>query len=160
MRPVETAYALAKFVHITGVVMLMGNITATAIWKFFADRTGDARIIAFSQRLVTITDWSLTFWGVILTIAGGYAMTWLAEINPFQPLWLVWSQVMFVAGGMIWLAILVPIQIRQARDARGFAQGGEIPERYRRDSRAWIIWGLIGTAPLVAAVWLMIDKPY
>ena len=64
------AYDILKFLHVTGVVMLLGNITATAIWKFFADRTGEARIIAFAQRLVTITEWSLTFWGVVLTIIG------------------------------------------------------------------------------------------
>ena len=33
------SYEIAKFVHLTGVVMLMGNITVTAIWKYFADRT-------------------------------------------------------------------------------------------------------------------------
>lgn len=154
------AYDIAKFLHITGIVMLMGNITATAFWKVFADRTGDARIIGFAQRLVTITDWSLTFWGIILTIGGGYGAAWIAGINPFGSAWLVWSQVMFVIAGMIWLVILVPIQVRQARVAKGFANGGEIPDSYRRDSLNWIIWGLIGTVPLVAAVWLMVAKPY
>mgnify|MGYP003388622767 FL=1 len=67
---------------------------------------------------------------------------------------------MFVVAGMIWLVILVPIQVRQARVAKGFANGGEIPDSYRRDSLNWIIWGVIGTVPLVAAVWLMVAKPY
>ncbi|MBC7521476.1 MAG: DUF2269 domain-containing protein [Sandarakinorhabdus sp.] len=154
-----TLYDILKFLHITGIVMLMGNITATAIWKFFADRTGDARIIAFAQKLVTYTDWSLTFWGVILTIGGGYGAAWAAGLGPFDAGWLVWSQVMFTAAGIIWLGLLVPIQIRQARAARLFADGGEIPESYRRDSRRWIAWGLIATVPLVAAVWLMVAKP-
>ena len=154
------AYDIAKFLHITGIGMLMGNITATAFWKVFADRTGDARIVGFAQRLVTITDWSLTFWGIVLTIGGGYGAAWIAGLDLFGSVWLVWSQVMFVAAGIIWLMILVPIQIRQARVAKSFAQGGEIPDSYRRDSRNWIIWGLIGTVPLVAAVWLMVAKPY
>ncbi len=153
-------YDIFKFLHVTGIIMLLGNITATAIWKFFADRTGDAKIIAFAQRLVTITDWSLTFWGIVLTIIGGYGAVWVAGIDPFGEGWLLWSQVLFVAAGLIWLGLLVPLQMRQARTARAFSGGGEVPESYRRDSRAWIFWGLIGTVPLVAATWLMVAKPF
>lgn len=153
-------YDVLKFLHITGIVMLMGNITATAIWKFFADRTENPQIIAFAQKLVTYTDWSLTFWGIILTIGGGYGMLWSAGIGLFDAGWLVWSQVMFVIAGVIWLGLLVPIQIRQARAAKLFTDGGDIPSAYRRDSRNWIIWGLIATVPLVMALWLMIAKPF
>ncbi len=153
-------YDALKFLHITGIIMLMGNITATAIWKFFADRTGDARIIGFAQRLVTITDWSLTFWGVVLTIGGGYGAAWVARIDVLGEGWLVWSQGLFLVAGLIWLAVLVPIQIRGARAARGFADGGIVTDAYRRDGRRWIIWGLVATVPLVAATWLMIAKPF
>ncbi len=153
-------YDIAKFLHVTGIVMLMGNITATAFWKVFADRTGNPVIIGFAQRLVTITDLSLTLWGIILTIVGGYGAAWIAGMNPFGPTWLVWSQIMFAVAGSIWLGLLVPIQIRQHRVAKTFAGGGTIPESYKRDSWNWIVWGVIGTVPLVTAVWLMIAKPY
>ncbi len=157
--PAAMAYEILKFLHITGVVMLVGNVTATAIWKFFADRTGEARIIAFAQKLVTYTDWSLTFWGILLTVGGGYGMAWLAGLDLFGTPWLLWTQVMFVASGAIWAGLLVPAQIRQARLAKGFAGGGEVPEAYWRDARRWLFWGLVGTVPLVAAVWLMVAKP-
>lgn len=153
-------YDLMKFLHITGVVMLMGNITATAIWKFFADRTGDPRIIAFAQKLVTYTDWSLTFWGIVLTMGGGYGALWAAGMGPLDAGWLIWSQVLFVVAGLIWLGLLVPIQIRQARAAKLFADSNTIPPAYRRDSRRWILWGLVSTVPLVAALWLMVAKPF
>ncbi len=152
-------YDICKFLHITGIVMLMGNITATAIWKFFADRTGDARIIAFAQRLVTYTDWMLTFWGIVLTIGGGYGAAYLGRYD-LTGGWLLWSQLLFTLAGLIWLGLLVPIQIRQARVAKGFASGGDVPEGYRRDSRRWIIWGLVATVPLVAVTWLMTAKPF
>lgn len=153
-------YDVLRFIHVTGIIMLVGNITATAIWKFFADRTGDPAIIAFGQRLVTLTDWSLTFWGILLTMAGGYGAVWIGDIDPFGPTWLVWSQVLFVAAGLVWMGILLPLQIRMARAARGFAKAATVPETYRRDSHRWFFWGLIGTAPLIAALWLMIAKPY
>ncbi len=152
-------YEIFKFLHITGVVMLMGNITATAFWKVFADRTGDPRIIAFAQKLVTYTDWSLTFWGIVLTIIGGYGAVWVAGMDLIGTPWLLWGQGLFVVAGLIWLLILVPVQIRQHRLAKTFADGSPIPDAYRRDSRTWIVWGLIGTVPLVAAVWVMVGKP-
>jgi uncharacterized membrane protein len=154
------AYDILKFLHVTGVVMLLGNITATAIWKFFADRTGEARIIAFAQRLVTITEWSLTFWGVVLTIIGGYGAAYVGHLDLMGEGWLVWSQAFFVGAGLVWLAVLVPLQIRQARAAKLFSTSGYVPESYRRDSRRWIFWGLVGTVPLVAATWLMVAKPF
>jgi uncharacterized membrane protein len=152
-------YDVLKFLHITGIVMLLGNVTATAIWKFFADRSRDPVVLAFAQKLVTYTDWSLTFWGIVLTVAGGYGMVYVAGIDPFGAAWLVWTQVMFVISGVIWAGLLVPAQIRQARLAKGFRAGSAIPEAYWRDTRLWLFWGLVGTVPLVAAVWLMVVKP-
>ena len=74
------AYEIAKFIHITGVVMLMGNITVTAIWKYFADRTQRPEVLAFAQKLVTYTDWSMTVWGVVLLMGGGYFMVFFANL--------------------------------------------------------------------------------
>ena len=49
-------YATFKFLHVLGAIILVGNVTVTAVGKVFADRTHDARVVAFGQRLVTITD--------------------------------------------------------------------------------------------------------
>lgn len=152
-------YEVFKFLHITGVVMLLGNVTATAIWKLFADRSGNPVVIAFAQRLVTLTDISLTLWGIILMVVGGYGALRVANLSPFESGWLVYSQGCFVLSGIIWLGALVPLQIRQARAARAFADGGAVPASYVRDCRLWTIWGLISSAPLIAATWLMIAKP-
>lgn len=153
------AYEIALFAHVTGVVMLMGNITVTAIWKFFADRDGRPQVLAFAQKLVTYTDWSMTVWGVVLTMGGGYAMAVLGEWDLLGSRWLLWSQINFVIAGMIWLMIIVPIQRTQAQLARGFADGGQVPEAYRILSRRWLAWGLVSTVPLVVATWLMVAKP-
>lgn len=152
-------YPVLKFLHILGVVLLVGNVTVTAVWKVFADRTHNAVVVAFGQRLVTITDWFLTGVGIALVVIGGYGMAWVGELNPFGAFWLVWAQVLFVLSGLIWAVVLIPAQIRQAREARGFEEGGEIPESYRRDASRWIWWGVVATVPLVAALWLMVVKP-
>lgn len=152
------SYDFAKFLHVTGVVMLMGNITVTAIWKFFADQDGSPAVLAFAQKLVTYTDWSMTVWGVILIMGGGYFMTYSTGM-PLVQGWLLWSQVCFVAAGLIWLLLIVPIQIKQARLAKRF-DGADVGDAYRELSRRWLGWGLLSTVPLVAATWLMVAKPF
>ena len=152
------AYEVFKFLHILGVVFLLGNVTVTSAWKVLSDRTRDPIIIARAQRLVTLTDWAFTFWGVILLVVGGYGAAWVAGMDVLRDRWIVLSEIGFVLAGALWLGVLVPIQVRQARLARGFAAGGPIPELYWRLSRWWIAVGLVATVPLVAAMWFMVAK--
>lgn len=154
-----TAYYLFKFLHVAGVILLVGNITVTAVWKVFADRTRDPSIVAFGQRMVTGTDLGLTLPGIALTMIGGYGALVEAGYGFPGPGWLIWGQVCFVVAGLIWLGVLVPIQFRQARMADTFKDLDAIPEDYRKLARDWLIWGLIATVPMVAALYFMIAKP-
>ncbi len=149
-----------KFLHYLGIILLAGNITVTAVWKVFADRNGDWRIVQFGQRLVTGTDFGLTIPGIALTMIGGYGLLWLLGYPLFEAPWLIWSQIMFVLAGAIWITILVPIQIKQARMVAGWTSQADLTQDYRRLSRRWITWGLISTIPLTVVLWLMISKPY
>lgn len=153
-------YYAFKTCHYLGIILLAGNITVTAVWKVFADRNGDWRIVRFGQRLVTGTDFGLTIPGIVLTIVGGYGAAWMQDYPLFDTAWLVWSQILFVVAGLIWLGILVPIQIRQARMVETWSGQSDLDDEYRRLSRRWITWGLISTVPLCIVLWLMVAKPY
>ena len=72
--------------------------------------------------------------------------------------WLLWGQVLFVVSGAIWLFMLVPIQSAQSRMTALLAESDAIPEAYRRPSRHWIVWGIVATVPMVAALNLMVMK--
>jgi len=148
-----------KLLHYLGFILLVGNITVTAVWKVFADRNGDWRIVQFGQNLVTGTDFGLTIPGIILTMVGGYGTLWALGYSLFEPAWLLWSQIMFATAGVIWLFILVPIQIRQARLAKTWTRQDDVTDEYRELSRRWITWGLISTLPLCVVLWLMVAKP-
>lgn len=150
-------YLTFKFLHLLGVVLLVGNVTASAVWKVFANRTGDPPTIAFAQRLVTITDWSLTLSGIVLIMLGGYGMVFAAKLD-VRAGWLVWGQLLFLASGLVWAAVLLPIQVTQARMARSFRPGSAIDPAYWRLSRLWLIWGVAATIPLVAATFVMVVK--
>ncbi len=60
--------------HVLGVVVFLGNLVVTAVWKTLADRTRDASVIAYAQRLVTITDISFTATGAALITVSGFAL--------------------------------------------------------------------------------------
>ncbi len=64
-------YTAFKIVHMLGIVLFLGNIIVTGVWKAMADRTKNPAVIGFAQRLVTLTDWVFTFGGAILVLAGG-----------------------------------------------------------------------------------------
>ncbi len=152
-------YALFKLLHLIGLVLLVGNVTVTSVWKVFADRTGQPAIAAFATRMVIVTDWFLTLGGVTLLAVGGYGMTTTTNMPIFSTRWLALSQGLFAVAGIIWLGILVPTQAAQQRIVRAFpADLRELPADYRRLSRRWILWGVIATVPLVAAMYVMITR--
>jgi uncharacterized membrane protein len=155
----DSSYNLLKFIHVLGVVILVGNVTITAYWKVLADLTKDARIIAHAQHGVTNADWIFTLLGIALVMIGGYGAALVKDLPLFSSFWLIAGQILFGISGLIWLGLLVPLQIRQARAARKFADGGEVPADYWRDAKTWLVWGLIATVPLVAAIYVMVDKP-
>jgi uncharacterized membrane protein len=152
-------YNVFKTVHLIGVIVLVGNVTITAYWKVLADRTGDPRLMAHAQRGVTVADWIFTLAGIILILMGGYGAAAVAGLSLSGSPWLVIGQALFAVSGVIWLAILVPVQIKQARMARSLVHDPTIAAQYRRDSRTWLIWGILATVPLVAAIYVMVVKP-
>ncbi len=154
------AYNVLKMLHVLGVIVLVGNVTVSSFWKVFADRSGDPRIIAHAQRLVTTTDVFFTLSGILLLVGGGFGAAYVAAVSPFGPGWLVVPEFLFLISGVIWLLVLVPIQIRQARQARSFTDAAPIPAAYRRDNRLWLVWGIAATVPLIAAIYIMIAKPW
>lgn len=152
-------YAFFKSLHILGLVLMAGNVTVTALWKVFADRTNKTQIMAFAQWLVTVTDFSFTLSGGFLMVIGGYGAAFVGNWSLFSTPWLVLGQLMLAVAGAVWLGILVPLQIKQARLAQEFAVLGEVPPEYRKYSRIWLVWGLLSTVPLLAGLYWMVAKP-
>lgn len=151
-------YLALKSLHLLGVVLFVGNIVVTGWWKVMADRTRHPAIVAFAQRQVTMTDWLFTFGGSTLVVVGAYANVYLHDL-PLDAPWLVWGQALFFLSGLLWVAILIPLQIRLARLARGFAGGGPIPDEYWRLNRVWLWVGILATVLPAANLYFMVFKP-
>ena len=145
--------------HILGVVLFLGNIIVTAVWKMLADRTKNPPVVAYAQRLVTVTDIAFTATGAALIIIAGQVMA--REFGGVfgGPLWLTLGWSLFIASCVIWLAILIPIEVMQQRLARGFRNAPTIPDRYWRLSRLWAVFGVIATVLPLFNLYLMVFKP-
>jgi len=151
------SYPLLKALHVLGAVLFVGNIIVTAVWKSLADRTRNAVVIGFSQRLVTLTDIVFTAVGAVLLATTGSVMA--MRLGGFHDTWLVWGVALFAVAGITWLVVLVPVQTLQARLARGFAHGGTIPPRYWTLGRIWMAGGIVATVLPLAALFVMVLKP-
>lgn len=151
-------YLLLKSLHLLGVTLFLGNIIVTALWKMLADRTKSPSIVAFSQRLVTVTDFVFTGTGVLLIMITGRLMA--TNFDSIDSLfWLTWGWWLFIASGVIWVLILIPVQIKQAKLAKTFANQTEIPTQYWKLSKLWGIFGTIATLLPLVNFYFMVFKP-
>jgi uncharacterized membrane protein len=103
------------------------DIIVTGWWKFMADRTRDPRVIAFAQRQVTLTDFVFTGGGAALVLGAGMGNAVLHGMDYLAIRWMAWGLGLFIASGLIWILVLIPIQIKQARMAKQFESGAAIP---------------------------------
>lgn len=155
----DFSYLLLKSLHILGVVLFLGNIVVTGWWKTMADRTRAPAIVAFAQRQVTLTDYVFTAGGAALLLAGGIGNAMVHGIDYLTVRWTAWGYWLFVASGIIWLLVLIPVQRKQARLARQFARGSAIPLEYWRLGRIWTVSGTLATVIPLAALFVMVFKP-
>ena len=153
------SYLWLKSLHLLGVVVFLGNIIITGWWKVMADRTLNPQIIAFAQHQVTVTDFIFTAGGAVLLLAAGWGNAVLHGMDIFHIRWMSWGFWLFNASGLIWLVILIPLQIKQARMAHEFSSGGPIPPEYWLMGKQWAIWGSIATLLPMFNLYWMVFKP-
>lgn len=147
------SYSTLKTLHIACAVLFLGNVVVSGIWAALAERTRDHRIIAFSNRLVLITDLLFTLPGSVGVYLTGHYMA--QHFSGPSPHWLTWSYVLFALSGLIWALVLMPIQLKQRAILR---RDQAITAEYLRLSRLWQISGLVCTALPLPIVYLMVAK--
>lgn len=150
----DNSYLWLKVIHLLGVVMFLGNIIITGWWKNMADLTRNPQIIAFAQKQVTATDWLFTAGGALILFSAGTVNVMLHGLT-FSEKWLSWGMALFTLSGLIWVAVLIPTQIKQAKMAKDFAKSGEITEYYWKLCMRWNRWGAIAVIlPLINLYWM------
>lgn len=145
-----------KSLHILGSSLFLGNIIVSAFWKVLADRTGNYSVIRFATRLVNVTDAVFTGLGATLLLVTGHLLAGNYG-GILSNDWILWSYVLFGVSGAIWIAVLIPIQFRQAQMLR-MSPTEEIPKEYYRLTRLWTLAGILATLFPLPAVYLMVSR--
>jgi uncharacterized membrane protein len=151
-------YLLLKSLHIFGVILFLGNIIVTGFWKVYADKSKDWQIISFSQRLVSYTDIFFTTLGVLIIIVTGLLMA--KNYGDYWRIkWIAWGLGLFIASGIIWVVVLIPMQVVLHRMTNQFVDTKTVPLQYWMYEKIWLIFGVAATVlPLFNLYW-MVFKP-
>jgi uncharacterized membrane protein len=151
-------YFLLKYLHIVGAAVLMGTGAGIAFFMLAAHLGGKPAVIAGVARIVVIADFIFTATAVVVQPITGSLLALYVGYS-FWDGWIVWSIVLYVITGALWLPV-VWMQMR-LRDlaAVAVAEGTPLPDKYHRIFWLWFAFGIPAFAAVAGILWLMIAKP-
>ena len=142
-----------KFLHILGVVLMVGNVITTGFWAHWALSRREQALAIFASSAILKADLWLTITGGGLMIVPGIGLLHLLKLDVLKTPWLMNGIIALVVSTLVWLVFLLPDQFRMRRQARE----GDM-EALRQTYKRWSILGWGATAPLIYAIWVMVVK--
>lgn len=153
-------YLILKTVHILSVVLFLGNIVTGLFWKAHADGTRDPKLQAHALAGVIRSDAWFTVPSVLVILASGIALAMQAGYPIFGTFWIGASLIAFAISGILFGAILAPLQRRLLNAAQAATADAEWPSpAYRRMSLVWEVVGAVAILLPLGALALMVFKP-
>jgi len=95
------SYALLKLLHVTAVIIFLGNIVTGHFWMHIAMKSKDLKIIRHSILGVIKSDRIFTIPGVIFILTGGILAAIYGRIPILRTGWILWSIILFALSGFI-----------------------------------------------------------
>lgn len=139
--PLLLSYEWHKILHITGVILFMGNMIAGPIWFSYAYYSKSKELLKFAGRLLELTDVYLTIPGIALTVINGLFLASAFGGTQNQP-WLFYSIVLLL---VMW-ALSIPVIYLQEK----LYSSIENDSGNRKEvNKLMIAWGIIGTLVMI-----------
>lgn len=153
-----TAYLALKYLHVIGATVLLGTGAGIAFFMTMAHRSGDARLIAGTARIVVTADYLFTATAVIAQPVTGLLLARSAGYSLAEG-WIIASIALYLVTGAFWLPV-VWMQSQMRNLAQAATDAGEpLPARYHQLYRLWFAFGFPAFAAVLAIFWLMIARP-
>jgi uncharacterized membrane protein len=153
-------YLLAKLLHIIAVVLFLGNIATGLFWHAHAARTKDARLLAHTMDGIIRSDRLFTVPGVVLIIVTGVVAAIEANLSLLRTGWILWTLVLFLVSGAIFMIRVAPLQRRLRAHAQAAMQADTFDyAAYRALALRWELWGAAALVTPFAGLVLMVLKP-
>lgn len=153
-------YLFWKLIHITSVIMFLGNIITGLFWAARAHKSRDFKTISNTFQSIIKSDRYFTMPGVIgITVSG-----LVAAINGGFPIlgtgWIFWGIVLFSISGIIFGIYVAPLQKKIYK----FTTTAGISEKdwkvYEKLYKQWEVWGFLATVTPIVAMIIMVLKPF
>lgn len=153
-------YPLVKFLHLTAVIVFLGNTTTGLFWHAFAAHKRDPRLLAFAMEGIIKSDRWLTLPAVGFIVVSGIVQAIHLGLPLFRTAWIFWSLMMLSASGLIYMLRLLPLAHALQKTAEvGHVTGKFDLEAYRVMARRWEMWGALAVLTPFVGLALMILKP-
>ncbi|MDP9025522.1 MAG: DUF2269 domain-containing protein [Candidatus Eremiobacteraeota bacterium] len=140
--------------HVTCAILWLGNFVVTGFWSVRAWMAHDDRLRAFAVREILVTDAIFTLvFGTAVTLTG----ILLAQRTGVPLLGALWTRTALeavTAAGVVWMAVLLPLELRMRKLAAAGAG-----RAFDRTFVAWNVVGWLVTIGLFAVIYLMVEKP-
>jgi uncharacterized membrane protein len=145
-------HAWLRMLHVTGAVLLLGNVTVTGFWATYLYRNRPVAEFRSYARGIMWADAIFTLGGGALLTVSGVLLAGRLGLPVLATPWLLKGIAALGTATLVWLVFLVPLQIRLERIA-------PLDERGLR--RTFLGWSLIGwadTALLLYGLLAMVTK--
>lgn len=145
-------YLALKAMHVTGAVLMVGNVTVTGVWAAYLYAQRDRVPFRAVARAILWTDLVFTLGGGALLTITGILMVKTGHLAWRETPWIRTGIGMLAASSAAWLAVLLPDQFRMERvDAADDAA-------VRRIFLRWSVVGWTSTVLLYVGLWAMVRK--
>jgi uncharacterized membrane protein len=144
--------AVLRALHVTGAVLLLGNVTVTGFWATYLVRARHHVPFRPVARAIMWTDLVFTLVGGIVLTVSGILLTMRAGYRVIETPWLFKGIVALGVATLLWLLVLRPDQIRLER-----LPAGDDRSRRRIFAR-WSVVGWSATLVLFYGLWMMVAK--
>jgi len=153
-------YLALKLVHVTAVVLFLGNIITGLFWHAHAARTRDPRLLFHAMDGIIRSDRWFTIPGVVVITLSGIAAAIRAHLPILGTHWILGALLLFALSGVVFGVRVAPLQKKlRAIAHQGVSSGDFDRTAYHRAARAWELWGAAALLLPLGSLALMVMKP-
>jgi len=151
-------YTLVKTLHILSSTILFGTGIGIAFFMFRSWFTHSTQEKLYAAKNTVLADYLFTFPAVIIQPLSGIALIHMAGFD-WSAYWLIATYIIYIMAGLCWLPVVwIQVQLKNMCIAAS-ESGTELPERYNKLFKIWILLGCPAFVGLVAVFYLMVAKP-
>lgn len=145
-----TELALLRLLHVTGAILLLGNVTVTGFWATYLFRARARVPFGPVARAILWTDLVFTGLGGVMLTVSGILLAMRRGYVVMETPWLLRGIAALALATLLWLAVLLPAQLRLER----LGPGDE--PALRRVFLRWSVVGWGATLLLFYGLWSMV----